>query len=306
MKFVKLAFGALLVSVGGLLLAIRLGFAPPDSLAVLLPYWPLLLVAFGLAFLASATKNVFLGALAPTLILGGVAFGAFWTAQRHAKGETSHFSHSIDLRGKRVGALTVRTRTLAGNFTLEAGADTARSLEVELRHVAGKPGERQRWIEAGGSGIYEWPVRGGVLDMPPPGANLTIHVPRRVPLRLECGAQMSAMRADLTRLRPERCDLKTFASSLRLALGSGGPPSRIRIESHFSSARILLPANCPVRLDFGSRWNTISVPEDFVELAPGRSKGRAFTSEGRGNMLEIRVEGELNNVRVERLQASAV
>ncbi|MBI4364027.1 MAG: hypothetical protein HY568_01225, partial [Candidatus Latescibacteria bacterium] len=51
MSFGKLAFGAFLVAIGGLLLAIQLGFAPPDTVAFALPYWPVILVAFGLVLL---------------------------------------------------------------------------------------------------------------------------------------------------------------------------------------------------------------------------------------------------------------
>ncbi len=306
MNFGKLVFGALLVAVGGLFLAIRLGFAPPDSVAFLLPFWPALLVAFGLAFLASALKNTALGVLAALVILGGVAFGIYWTAHGHAQGKTAHASASYDLAKQRATSLTIRTRMFAGALALDAAPDSVRSLDVEVRNVAGSPEKRQRFVTAGSAAIYEWPAGEGAFGLPPPGADLKIRVPRRIPVRVECKSRLSLTRADFTRLRPERCDIEAFASSVRIAAGSGGLPERIRIKSHLSGIRIILPGDCSVRLTFESRWNTVSVPPDFVERTPDRSTGRVYTSEGGGRVMRITVEGRLNDFRVERLPVPAV
>jgi len=73
MNFGKIALGALLLAIGVLLVAVRAGWAHPDTPILLLRYWPLLLIAFGLAFLASVIKNPFMGCLAVLLILGGTA-----------------------------------------------------------------------------------------------------------------------------------------------------------------------------------------------------------------------------------------
>jgi len=301
MNFGKLVFGALLIAAGGLFLAIRLGYAPPDAVAVLLPYWPLLLVAFGLAFLASAIKNTALGVLAALVILGGVAFGVYWAAHRHASGETSHASASYDLTKQRATSLTIRTRMFGGSFAVDAASDSSRSLDVELRNVAGSSEKRQRFVTAGGAAIYEWPVRNEAFDLSLPGAELKLRVPRRFPVRIDCTSRFSLARADLTQLRAERCEIEALASSVRIAAGSGGFPEQIRIKSRFSVVRIILPDNCSARLTFESRWNTVSVPPDFMEHALGRSKGRVFTSDGGGRMIRISVKGGFNDFRVERI-----
>jgi hypothetical protein len=298
--------GTLLVAVGGLLLAIRLGFAPPDTVAFLLPYWPLLLIAFGLAILAGATKNPGLGVLAAVLILGGVAFGIYWTAHRHAQGAASHASATYDLAKPRATSLTLRTRMFAGSIALDASPDSVRSLDVQIRNVAGSPGKRQRFVVAGGAAIYEWPVRDGVFGLSVPGAELKLRAPRQIPVRVDCTSRFSLARVDLTHLRPERCDVKALASSVRIAAGSGNLPEQIRIKSDLSSARIILPDNCSVRLTVESRWNIVSVPPDFIELARGRSKGRVFVSEGRGRLIRVTVRGRLNDFIVERVPAPAI
>src|SRR5881628_2717473 len=114
MNFGKVAFGTLLLVAGALLLAIRLGFVPPDTLGFLLRFWPVLLIAFGLAFLAGALKSRLLGCLASILIVGGVAAGVIWMVQRHKEGKVSHeVVTAIDLGKAKVGSLTVRVSNFA-------------------------------------------------------------------------------------------------------------------------------------------------------------------------------------------------
>lgn len=306
MSFGKLAFGALLLATGGLLLAIRLGFAPPDTLAFLLPYWPVLLVAFGLAFLASALQNTFLGWLAAFLILGGAAFGVFWTSHRHAHGQVSHAESVIDLGKMKVESLTVRTRTLAGAFALGSAPAKSHSLAFAVRNVAPDAGEGHRFVAAGSAGIFEWPKRLSAIGLAPAGADADLRIPEGMPLRLDCRAHFSSTRADLTRLKPERCAFEEFASALRIDLGDGGRPEEIHIKGFLASARIRISGDCPVRLVVASRFATQALPSDFVEHAAGRGKGRVFTSDGRGRPVRIVVEGPLLDLRIERAPLSAV
>src|SRR5882672_12032936 len=115
MNFGKIALGALLLAIGVLLLAVRAGWAHPDTPILLLRFWPLLLVAFGLAFLASVIKNPFMGCLAVILILGGTALGMYWM-NRQAKEGVPRATASIDLAKARVGSLSVRVQTNLGRF----------------------------------------------------------------------------------------------------------------------------------------------------------------------------------------------
>lgn len=305
-SFGKLAFGALLLATGGLLLAIRLGYAPPDTVAFLLPYWPVLLIAFGLAFLASAIKSSFLGWLAALLILGGAAFAVFWTTHRHARDQVSHASSAIDLGKMKVESITVRTRSLAGTFALGSAPAKSRSLAFAVRNVVPDAGGGHRFVAAGSAGIFEWPKGQSGIGLASAGADADLRIPEWLPVRLDCRARLASMRVDLTRLRAERCEFKEFASSLRVDLGDAGHAKEIRIKGILSSARILISGDCPVRLLIHSRLATESLPSDFVEHARGRGKDRLFTADGRGRPVKIRVEGLLLDLRIERSPLSAV
>src|SRR5882762_11664303 len=108
MNFGKIALGALLLAIGVLLVAVRAGWAHPDTPILLLRYWPLLLIAFGLAFLASAIKNPFLGCLAVLLILGGTALGVLWMNRRPEQGSGSVRVSAVDLSKTNPESLSAR------------------------------------------------------------------------------------------------------------------------------------------------------------------------------------------------------
>jgi len=305
-SFGKLALGALLVALGGLFLAIQTGYAPPDTVAFLLPFWPLVLVAFGLALLASAVKNSFFGWLAAAVILGGVAYAVYSNAQRHAHGQVSHEQTEIDLAKMKVRSVTVRSRAFAGTFSIGGSPDKSRSLEFKVRNVPTEAGGGHRFAAAGSAGIFEWPRRRSVFNLAPMGADADLRIPQGMPVRLDCRGKLSSLRFDLTQLKPELCSVKGFASSIRIDLGETGHPEEIYIRGVLTSTRIRIPADCPVRLITHSRLATQRLPSDFVEHALGRSKDRLFTADGRGRPVKIRVEGLLLDLRIERAPLSAV
>ena len=80
--------GAILVGLGGVLLASQLGYLPTGVMPWFLQFWPALLVLFGLALLANAMKNVFLGWLTAILAIGAIAFGGWWLAHNKAADHT--------------------------------------------------------------------------------------------------------------------------------------------------------------------------------------------------------------------------
>ncbi len=296
----KLAFGALLLVIGALLLAIRIGFAPSDSLTNLLPYWPVLLIAFGLAFLAGAIKNAALGCFAALLILGAVVFGVVWTSKQHAKNQVSHGVSALDLAKANVQTLTVRMHTFAGSLAIVGVPPKRRTITIEVRKVAPKAGSGFRFAAAGKAGEFEWPERRGALGLAPAGAEVRLEIPEALPVSFDCRAQLSSTRADLRRLKLRRCEFKQVASSLQLELGDGVRPEDLRIRGFLSTVRIRIAAGLPVRLVIGSPFTMHSLPSDFMEHARGRGKERVFTSDGRGPPVKIFAEGPLLNIKIER------
>jgi hypothetical protein len=304
MSFGKIAFGALLVAVGVLLLATRTGLAPPDAPTFLLRYWPILLIAFGLAFLASATKNRFLGCFASLLILGGTAFGLFWMS--HHKKPVLRGVTSIELGRAKVESLAVRVRSLAGGFDIAGMPGNARTLSVGVRNAASDSAAGYSFDVSGKNAVFEWPQTTGGLGLPPPGAAVSIQVPEALPVALSWRGRLASMHADLTRLRPTKCVLDEIASTVRMEIGNTGRPEEILVRGFASTIRIRVPMGCPVQLVTHSPFTMTALPSDFMEHAPGRGKGRVHTVEGTGRIVKIFVEGPLIHVTIERAPVTAV
>ncbi len=299
MNFAKIAFGALLLAVGALLLAVPLGFAPPDTPIFLLRYWPVLLIAFGLAFLASVIKNRFLGCVAVLLILGGTALGIFWMKQHHRPGKAPRGVSSLDLGGARVSSLTVRVRTFAGRLEVGAASGRSRALSIGVSGLPGDSAVGYRFDVSGKKAVLEWPQVQGGFGIPPPGAAVVVRVPEALPLTLNWRGRLASMRADLARLRITRLDAHEIASSILVELGDARP-EEIRIGGFASSVTIRIPADCPIRLVSRSPLVLRNLPSDFVEQAKGRGKDRVDVAEGRGRPVKIIVDGPLIRVTIER------
>lgn len=302
MNFGKITFGTLLLAVGVLLLAVRVGFAHPDTPIVLLRYWPVLLIAFGLAFLAGAIKNPFLGCFAILIILGGTALGVYWMNTLKKEGKLRNVGSSLDLGKAGASSLLVRVYTFAGS--LEMNGSSSRLLTVVRHDVAVDSAVGYRFDMNGGKAVLVWPRSGSTFALALPGAKVEVRAPPALPLTLRWSGRLGAMHADLTRLDPTRCLLHEIFSSATLELGAARP-EEIRVWGLGSSLKVLIPADCPVIVVSKSPFVLRSLPSDFEEHAPGRGKDRVDAAEGRGRPVRIYVEGPFVQIAVERKPVTA-
>jgi hypothetical protein len=304
MNFGKIAFGALILAIGVLLLAVRVGFAHPDTPIFLLRYWPLLLIAFGLAFLAGAIKNPFLGCFAIFLILGGTALGMFWMNKQEKQGKLRHAATSHDLGKSGVASLSVRVHTLAGSLDIAASPPRSSAISIGVGGAPGDSAEGYQLAVGGSRAILTCP-RGEGFSIPPIGAKVEILAPETLPLTLRWSGWLASMHADLTRLKPTRCVLHEILSSGTLRWDDAGRPAEIRVWGVASVIRIRIPGDCPVRVISESPFVFRSFPPDFEEHAPGRGKDRVDAADGRGPLVRIYVGGFMR-IKIVRMPSTAV
>ena len=308
MSYGRLLIGAVLVGIGGILLASQLGYLPPGVMPWFLQFWPALLVLFGLALLASAMKNVVLGWLA------AIAFGGWWLAHNKAAAGTAHLSRH-PLARPAVETLTIRVRTFGGRLSVGAtpggtGASgdsaaraNARAFEVSIRGV-GKKDAEYAWNVAGRTAEFVWPTHVLIPNTAPYGAEVALQSPERTPVRLRTETILSGADLDVSKLRPESCDLSVTSGGVRLRVGPSAP-QRIRLHGMLGAAEIDLPSSGPVRVEFLSPFTARSLPEDFLEHVGGRGKAKIWISEGKGAPLLIQVDGALLYVKIKRAPVRA-
>ncbi|HET9950565.1 MAG TPA: DUF5668 domain-containing protein [Candidatus Eisenbacteria bacterium] len=314
MSFGRLLIGAILVGIGGILLASQLGYLPAGVMPWFLQFWPALLVLFGLALLANAMKNLFLGWLTAILALAAIAFGGWWLAHNKAAAGTAHLSRH-PMGRPAVETLTIRARTFGGRLSIgaapggrgaagdSAARANARTFEVSIRGV-GEKDAKHAWNVAGRTAEFVWPLHVLVPNTAPFGAELTLQAPERTPVRLRTETVLSGADIDLTKLRPESCELNVMSGAVRLHVGSASP-QKIRIRGMLGAVEVDLPASGPVRVEFLSPFTARSLPDDFLEHVGGRGKAKIWVSEGKGVPLVIEVDGALLYVKIKRAPVSA-
>ena len=303
MNFGKITFGALLLAVGVLLLTVRLGFTHPDTPIVLLRYWPVILIAFGLAFLAGAIKNPLLGCLAIMMILGGTAFGMYWMHRLQKQGKLQPAGTTLDLGKTGASSLLVRVYTFAGSFDL--AASPTRKLTVSRHDAAMDSAVGYRFDVNGGKAVLVWPRDGGTFSLSVPGAQVEVRAPP-LPMTLRWSGRLGSMHADLRRLLPTRCLLHQIFSTSRIDLGNSGRPEEIRVWGVASTLKIRIPADCPIRVVSQSPFVLRSLPSDFEELATGRGRDRIDAAEGRGRPVQVYVSGPFMSITIERMPVTAL
>jgi hypothetical protein len=311
-SFGRLLVGAILVGIGGILLASQLGYLPAGVMPWFLQFWPALLVLFGLALLANAMKNLFLGWLAAILAIAAIAFGGWWLAHNKAAAGTAHETrHSLDRPS--IETLTIRVRTFGGRLSLAAApsagtTDAAslaagRILDVSVRGVSAKDAEHA-WNVTGRTGEFVWPLHVLVPKMTPFGAEVSLRASERMPVRVQTETILSGADLDVSRLRPERCDLGVISGGVRLHIGAQAP-QRVRIHGTLGAAEIDLPAEGPVRVEFHSPLTARALPDDFMEHVGGRGKARIWIAEGKGAPFVIQVDGTFLYVNIKRAPVRA-
>jgi hypothetical protein len=323
--FAKLVFGVLLVGLGVVLLAGHFGFFPAGTGGWLLRYWPIVLIALGLALLANAIKNALLGWVATLLMIGALAFGAWW-AYHHSTVSKSGFTKLYDLARPRAETLTLRSDLFGGLLVVGSGGsapDTpaeatrrgtrartpargTRTLQVNVIGTADDAGSGPRFASSGGAAILDWPPERRAVYRAPLGAGIRVRAPDLLRVRLDAKSLFSDIRADLSRLRPERLDLNLMASRAAIVATGTARPSLVRIQGMMSTVDIRIPRAAPVRLEFHAPLTFRSLPEDFVENVGGRSKVKVWTSDGNGPVINIKVEGPLVHLRIRREPLSAL
>jgi cell wall-active antibiotic response 4TMS protein YvqF len=294
----KLVFGILLVGIGALLLAGSQGWLPSGTWSWLVHFWPILLVILGVILLASVLRNLIVGILSATLVIGAFVFAGWWITHHVRKGKPVPVE-TIALGGSPPGTIIVRGRMICGSLTVAADPAARGGIRLSPRGFTGDEVAAHRWSVSKGIGVLSWPVppnNVGLLF-----GSLDIGLPVRAPVRLDESNYLSSAKVDYTALRPDPCDIQAIGSRVLLTVAGVRPP-RIHVHGFLSSVEIRLPANCPARVEYSSPLTAHSFPDDFVEHLSARVQGRAafWTANGTGTAVPIVVDGPLMSVHIVR------
>ena len=301
MGFGKLAFGFFLVGMGALLLGAGLGYLPQGVWPWLARFWPVLIVGFGLAFLANALKNALLGVFALALLAAAFVFGGYWISKHTEKSAPPTQVTVIDLAHPGVRTLDMRARTVGGSFGIHTQPGNLDEARFSARDILGHDVIAHAYEPKEGVGYLVWPKSPMLGDAGLFGGTVDARLPERKRVKLRTSAYFAFGTIDLTQDALEDTEIKAISSSVRLAVGDIRPRA-IRVHGFLSNVEIRLPAGAAARVEYTSPVTWHSFPSDFVEHVSARVKGKAafWTAEGKGPPTVIHLDGHLMRLRVYR------
>src|SRR5512138_333487 len=274
MGFGKLAFGFFLVGMGALLLGAALGYLPQGVWPWLARFWPVLLVCFGLAFLASALKNVLMGVIALAILAAAFVFGGYWISKHTAKGPPPTQATVIDLAHPGVRTLQVHGRTLGGSFTIRTQPGSLDEARITARNILGHDVIAHGYEPKQGIGYLVWPTSMMFGDFGLFGSTIDAALPERQRVLVHSSNYFAFGTIDLTQDAVEEIEIKAVSSSVRLAVGEMRPRV-IRVKGCLSNIDIRLPADAAVRVEYGSTATWHALGKDFEEHVSARVKDKA-------------------------------
>ncbi|MDR3575654.1 MAG: DUF5668 domain-containing protein [Anaerolineaceae bacterium] len=250
------------IGIGVVFLLSNLGYLVLSTLDIMIRFWPVLLLAWGLDLIVgrrgvwSAVAGAVLGA---ALIVGVVLAAQFVFTPQNVRAQTiSQDLQSADQADVAIsetfGNLAVSSAgagtssLLQGNLHLSKSADIKSSYSVQ----AGK-GSYHLWDE----GNYNYPVY-----VPTSQSGWNIMLNTQVPISLTESLVMGNQRIDLTGL-----NLKSLDSTLVIGKSSlilpAGVSVRGKLRGVIGEMDIFVPRYTPVKLQSSSAITVINLPPDF-------------------------------------------
>jgi hypothetical protein len=253
--------GIFFLLLGGLPLLVRAGVLDPNALADLWRFWPLLLVALGIALILGRSRAGLLGTVVAATALGLAAggalaagtsvFGGFGTCGPPDPGASQRFEDSGTFSGDATARVEIDCGTL--DLTIASGdgwsvqADhqgapprlDASDTELRVETPDGFGLRRQAWtVELPADRLRELDLRAnaGSTTATLAGAELTT---------LELGLNAGDVRLDATDASVDRVDISTNAGRVRFSVDSDTTGS---MRANAGALELCVPDDATLRL----------------------------------------------------------
>ncbi len=268
MHIARLRNGAILISVGVVLLLNTTGHLPWMVWGRILSLWPIALVAIGIELLFKKTRLSLLAILSPLLFLAAILGPAFIFkpdfGKIHRTGEAYLWSQDLD------STLTKATATLklmAGELRLSSGTD--KLISTELGYCDNQPLTAYRYISSDSSasieikdtertGKHGWSFDQTWFGRDECEKNWDIKLTDRIPLILKVDTKAAKADFDLSGLKVEEFDLEAQASKVDLKIGSLLNEVSCRIDAKAAKLSISFPEDLGLRIENHAKMSTTS------------------------------------------------
>jgi hypothetical protein len=232
-------FGLFLITIGGVMVAVRQGVLAEETARQAWTLWPLILVGIGLSIVLAGRPGAALGGLVLALtlgaMLGGVAASGSFPGGGLCGGDRAGGTAFANAGGDLAGGTVVTIEQDCGNLTVGTVAGTTWS-------IAGRsPGGRQPTIDSGGTALRFSTPDDGPFEL---GGNSAwdVVLPRDPSVDLRVQVNGGQSRLDLAGMHLQELSLDANAGSVEIDLREAAAIDRLALELNFGSATVRLPS----------------------------------------------------------------
>jgi hypothetical protein len=230
--------GLFLITVGGVMVAVRQGVLSEDAARQAWTLWPLILVGIGLSIVLAGRPGATLGGLVLAVtfgaMLGGIAASGVFPGLGLCGGNASRGTPFADGGGDLGSTARVSVSQDCGNLAIGTVAGSAWSLSGTSRNG------RAPDIERTADSLRMTTPDDGPFDLGGSSA-WTVVLPRDTAIRLEARANGGESRIDLRGANLASLSVEENAGSVDLDLRGAAVSGNAEIEVNFGSATVRLP-----------------------------------------------------------------
>ncbi len=287
-------FPVVMLGAGTVFLLSNLGYLTGDAWRLLLQFWPILLIAFGLDLLLSRRSpfGAIFGVIIGLALLAGVAWLASGALSLPV--QTTQTQVSIPLKDAGRGELTIEAA--AGRLNLESGAAADQFLSGEV--VLGNT-EQLVKSEQYKNGLIDVNLRSQGLFFVVPFAGQSNHtgwdfaLNENTPVELNTTMAAGMQELDLRDTRVTRLEAETALGRTEVILPEGGKMSG-KISAALGSIVVRVPRGTQVEFEIDRALTSLSLDSGFVQEGNRVSSEAATTGQ-----INLRLEAAMGNIRVE-------
>lgn len=257
--------GILLIAVGVLWLLRNLNVLPGDVFRLILPWWPLLLVFFGIKAVFMPRRSTSFGALLLVFVLLGVGYLIFFPVQQGVSGPWVTVTVPIPIGAtlpREVPHVGLNANIAASSFVLRAGDPAmahlakTRSRGLPLRQTVGAWGAQHEVIEL--SHQYHGEIRSHLGKL---GSQVVTDLNPKQTFSLEVRASAAAADLDLRGLNLADVKLRLDASQATVHLPEELQQLSVAVEANAADVKIVIPKNVAARIRVDSEAAMVVVDE---------------------------------------------
>lgn len=300
MRISRIRNGAILISVGLVLLLNNLDYVDWSVWFSILSLWPVLLIAIGIEKLFAKTPLSFLALLSPILLLIAILGPAYFYLTQAEEPDflrnTYNWEKELELPYKK-GYASIDYK--AGRLEINPSPD--KLITAELDYWRRKPISVYNYSEP--DSVVRLDIKGvdrfwkaGFKSSLKKSRDWKISLSDKIPWELEIENAAMSGDFDFSQLILENLSIKLDASSLELKLGDKAKSLKASIDTDVSKLELLLPKSAGLQIE--NRASLSSTEFKNISLNRGKKRVWTYNYDSAHSRIEIRLKGAISRLKI--------